>query len=76
MVRDSTRRAIKNYKKRNPLQQTYWDRKAVAHSFATVPLTKNTKLAQAINANRLQYIDDLKSLKIDIENRLKEFGGN
>ena len=72
MVRDSTRRAVKNYKKRNPLQQTYWDRKAAAHSFITVPLTKNTKLAQAINANRLQYIDDLQSLKIDIENRLKE----
>lgn len=72
MVRESTRKAIKNYKKRNPLQQTYWDRKAVAHTFITVPLTKNTKLAQAINANRLQYIDDLKSLKSDIENRLEE----
>ena len=72
MVRESTRKAIKNYKNRNPLQQTYWDRKAVAHTFITVPLTKNTKLAQAINANRLQYIDDLKSLKSDIENRLEE----
>lgn len=72
MVRESTRKAIKNYRKRNPLKKTYWDRKAVAHSFITVPLTKNTKLAQAINANRLQYIDDLKSLKSDIENRLEE----
>lgn len=72
MVRESTRNAIKNYRKRNPLKQTYWDRKSVAHTFITVPLTKNTKLAQAINANRLQYIDDLKSLKSDIENRLEE----
>lgn len=72
MVRNSTRKAIRNYKKRNPLQQTYWDRKAVAHSFITVSLTKDTKLVQAINENRAQYIDDLKSLKVDIETRLKE----
>ena len=72
MVRDSTRKAIKEYKKRNPLQQTYWDRKEVAHSFITVPLTKDTKLVKAINENRQQYIDDLKSLKVDITNRLKE----
>lgn len=72
MVRESTKKAIRKYKERNPLQQTYWDRKSVAHRFITVPLTENTKLVKAINKNRLQYIDDLKSLKIDIENRLKE----
>lgn len=73
---DSLKKAIKKYQDRNPLMRTYWNRKGGARQFIVADLSKDTKLAQAINANRLQYIDDLKSLKIDIENRLKELGGN
>ncbi|MFR0496356.1 hypothetical protein ACLUX6_06610 [Limosilactobacillus reuteri subsp. suis] len=69
---EATKRAINNYKKNNPIQQTYWDRKSQARGFINVNLKKSTKLSQAINENRLQYIDDLKELHSDIEQRLKD----
>ena len=69
---EATKRAINNYKKNNPIQQTYWDRKSQARGFINVNLKKSTKLSQAINENRLQYIDDLKELQGDIQQRLKD----
>ena len=69
---EATKRAINNYKKNNPIQQTYWDRKSQARGFINVNLKKSTKLSQAINENRLQYIDDLKELQGDIQKRLKD----
>ena len=69
---EATKRAINNYKKNNPIQQTYWDRKSQARGFINVDLKKSTKLSQAINENRLQYIDDLKELQGDIQQRLKD----
>ena len=69
---EATKRAINNYKKNNPIQQTYWDRKSQARGFINVNLKKSTKLAKAINENRLQYIDDLKELQGDIQQRLKD----
>lgn len=69
---EATKRAINNYKKNNPIQQTYWDRKSQARGFINVNLNKSTKLAQAINENRIQYINDLKELQGDIDQRLKD----
>lgn len=69
---EATKKAINNYKKRNPIQQTYWDRKSQARGFVNVDLNKSTKLARAINENKTQYIDDLKELHSDIEQRLKD----
>ena len=74
MVSDAQKRAKNNYIKNNPLQQTYWNRKSAVRSFINVELhgVKPTKLAQAINENRIQYIDDLKEFKQNIEQRLKD----
>ncbi|WP_231124892.1 hypothetical protein [Limosilactobacillus reuteri] len=69
---EATKRAINNYKKNNPIQQTYWDRKSQARGFINVNLNKSTKLVKAINENRTQYIDDLKELRNDIDQRLKD----
>lgn len=52
--------------------KTYWNRKGGARQFIMVDLSKDTKLAQAINSNRLQYINDLKELRNDIDQRLKD----
>lgn len=69
---EATKRAINNYKKNNPIQQAYWDRKSQARGFINVDLKKSTKLVKAINNNRTQYIKDLKDLHSDIEQRLKD----
>ncbi|MFS8177748.1 hypothetical protein RM023_10205 [Limosilactobacillus reuteri] len=69
---EATKRAINNYKKNNPIQQTYWDRKSQARGFINVNLNKSTKLVKAINENRTQYIEDLKELRNDIDQRLKD----
>ena len=69
---EATKRAIKNYQEKNPLMRTYWNRKGGARQFILADLSKDTKLSQAINSNRLQYIDDLKELHSDIEQRLKD----
>lgn len=69
---EATKRAINNYKKNNPIQQTYWDRKSQARGFINVNLNKSTKLVKAINENRTQYINDLKELRNDIDQRLKD----
>lgn len=69
---EATKRAINNYKKNNPIQQTYWDRKSQARGFINVDLNKSTKLVKAINENRTQYINDLKELRSDIDQRLKD----
>lgn len=69
---ESLKKAIKKYQNNNPLQKTYWNRKGGARQFILVDLKKNTKLAQAVNANRVQYIDDLKELRNDIDQRLKD----
>lgn len=69
---EATKRAINNYKKNNPIQQTYWDRKSQARGFINVNLNKSTKLVKAINENRTQYIEDLKELRNDINQRLKD----
>ncbi|MCC4508617.1 hypothetical protein DKZ29_08155 [Limosilactobacillus reuteri] len=74
MVSDAQKRAKVNFIKDHPLQQTYWNRKSAVRSFINVELhgSKPTKLAQAINENRIQYINDLKEFKQDIEQRLKD----
>lgn len=72
MVSEAQKEATKKYRAENPLKKTYWDRKGQARGFITVNLKRNTKLAKAINENRLQYISDLKELHSDIEQRLKE----
>ena len=69
---EATKRAINNYKKNNPIQQTYWDRTSQARGFINVNLNKSTKLVKAINENRVQYINDLKELRNDIDQRLKD----
>ena len=69
---NSLKKAIKKYQEKNPLMKTYWNRKGGARQFVLADLSKDTKLAQAINENRLQYIDDLKELHSDIEQRLKD----
>lgn len=69
---DSLKKAIKKYQEKNPLMKTYWNRKGGARQFILADLSKNTKLAQAINSNRLQYINDLKELRNDIDQRLKD----
>ena len=69
---EATKSAINNYKKNNPIQQTYWDRKSQARGFINVNLNKSTKLVKAINENRTQYIEDLKELRNDIDQRLKD----
>ena len=69
---DSLKKAIKKYQEKNPLMKTYWNRKGGARQFILADLSKDTKLANAINENRLQYIDDLKELRGDIDQRLKD----
>ncbi|MFR0508770.1 hypothetical protein ACLUYE_05840 [Limosilactobacillus reuteri subsp. suis] len=69
---NSLKKAIKKYQEKNPLMRTYWNRKGGARQFIMADLSKDTKLAQAINSNRLQYIDDLKELRGDIDQRLKD----
>ncbi|MCC4491135.1 hypothetical protein LMB81_06445 [Limosilactobacillus reuteri] len=69
---DSLKKAIKKYQEKNPLMKTYWNRKGGARQFILADLSKDTKLSQAINENRLQYIDDLKELRGDIDQRLKD----
>lgn len=69
---EATKRAINKYKKNNPIKQTYWDRKSQARGFINVNLNKSTKLVKAINENRTQYIEDLKELRNDIDQRLKD----
>ena len=69
---NSLKKAIKKYQEKNPLMKTYWNRKGGARQFIMADLSKDTKLAQAINSNRLQYIDDLKELRNDIDQRLKD----
>lgn len=69
---DSLKKAIKKYQEKNPLMKTYWNRKGGARQFILADLSKDTKLARAINENRLQYIDDLKELRGDIDQRLKD----
>lgn len=72
---DSLKKAIKKYQEKNPLMKTYWNRKGGARQFILADLSKDTKLAQAINENRSQYIDDLKELRGDIDQRLKDLQG-
>lgn len=72
MVSEAQKEATKKYRAENPLKKTYWDRKGQARGFITVDLKRNTKLAQAINENRIQYIKDLKELRNDIDQRLKD----
>ena len=69
---NSLKKAIKKYQEKNPLMKTYWNRKGGARQFILADLSKDTKLSQAINENRLQYIDDLKELRGDIDQRLKD----
>lgn len=69
---NSLKKAIKKYQEKNPLMKTYWNRKGGARQFIMADLSKDTKLAQAINENRLQYIDDLKELRGNIDQRLKD----
>ena len=69
---ETLKKAIKKYQEKNPLMKTYWNRKGGARQFILADLSKDTKLAQAINGNRLQYIDDLKELRGDIDQRLKD----
>lgn len=69
---NSLKKAIKKYQEKNPLMKTYWNRKGGARQFIMADLSKDTKLAQAINSNRLQYINDLKELRNDIDQRLKD----
>lgn len=69
---EATKRAIKNYQEKNPLMRTYWNRKGGARQFILADLSKDTKLSQAINSNRIQYINDLKELQGDIQQRLKD----
>lgn len=72
---NSLKKAIKKYQEKNPLLKTYWNRKGGARQFILADLSKDTKLAQAINENRSQYIDDLKELRGDIDQRLKDLQG-
>lgn len=65
-------RAVDNWNKKNPLNVTYNQKKRAARSFVLTDLKGNTKGAQAINANHIQYISDLKQLHSDIEQRLKD----
>ena len=69
---EATKKAIKKYQEKNPLMKTYWNRKGGARQFILADLSKDTKLAKAINENRLQYVDDLKELRDDIDQRLKD----
>ena len=69
---NSLKKAIKKYQEKNPLMKTYWNRKGGARQFILADLSKNTKLSQAINENRIQYINDLKELRNDIDQRLKD----
>lgn len=65
-------KAVDNWNKKNPLNVTYNQKKRAARSFVLTNLKGDTKGAQAINANRIQYISDLKQLHSDIEQRLKD----
>ena len=69
---NSLKKAIKKYQEKNPLMKTYWNRKGGARQFILADLSKNTKLSQAINENRIQYINDLKELRNDIDQRLED----
>ena len=69
---EAQKQAIKNWNAKNPLNVTYNQKKRAARSFVLTDLKGDTKGAQAINANRVQYIDDLKELRGDIDQRLKD----
>lgn len=69
---EAQKQAIKNWNEKNPLNVTYNQKKRAARSFILTDLKGDTKGAQAINANRLQYLSDLKQLHSDIEQRLKD----
>ena len=69
---EAQKQAIKNWNAKNPLNVTYNQKKRAARSFILTDLKGDTKGAQAINANRLQYLSDLKQLHSDIEQRLKD----
>lgn len=71
-TRKSQLKAVENWNKKNPLNVTYNQKKRAAKSFILTDLKGDTKGAQAINANRQQYISDLKDLHSDIEQRLKD----
>lgn len=71
-TRKSQLKAVENWNKKNPLNVTYNQKKRAAKSFILTDLKGDTKGAQAINANRQQYISDLKQLHSDIEQRLKD----
>lgn len=73
-ISESQKRAVKNWNQKNPLNVTYNQKKRAARSFVTIDLKGNTKGAQAINANRSQYILDLQDLRADIDQRLKDLG--
>ena len=65
-------KAVDNWNAKNPLSVTYNQKKRAAKSFVLIDLKGDTKGAQAINANRMQYVSDLKQLHSDIEQRLKD----
>lgn len=69
---EAQKQAIKNWNEKNPLNVTYNQKKRAARSFVLTDLKGDTKGAQAINANRIQYVSDLKELHSDIEQRLKD----
>ena len=69
---EAQKQAIKNWNEKNPLNVTYNQKKRAAKSFILIDLKGDTKGARAINANRLQYLSDLKQLHSDIEQRLKD----
>lgn len=70
MVYKSQIKAKDNYEKNNPLKATYWNRKSNAKSF--IKPKSGTKLESAINDNMDVYVKDLREMKVDIDNRLKE----
>ena len=70
MVYKSQIKAKNNYEKNNPLKATYWNRKSNAKSF--IQPKSGTKLESAINDNMDVYVKDLRDMKVDIDNRLKE----
>lgn len=71
-TRKSQIKAVKNWNEKNPLNVTYNQKKRAARSFVLTDLKGATKGAQAINANRIQYLSDLKQLHSDIEQRIKD----
>ena len=69
---DAQLKAVSNWNAKNPLNVTYNQKKRAARSFVLIDLKGNTKGAKAINENRIQYINDLKEFKQDIDQRLKD----